>query len=125
MSLSHYLSDFRKEIERVDDYGFAESVDLHEEIRAGKQALLKVNVVLVDGSTLLIMEYIDTKFGIEKLSYAYQYQDRNGKLLFRYDNASHKPALDFKEHKHKNDGTVLSAKPPELKEIIDEVISYL
>ena len=125
MSLSHYLSDFRRGVERLDDYGFAESVGLHEEIRAGKQALIKVNVVLVDGSTLLIREYVDTKYGIEKLSYAYQYQDRNGKLLFRYDNALHKPALDFKEHKHKSDGTVISAKPPEIKELIDEVISFL
>lgn len=125
MSLSRYLSDVRQEIERLDDYGFAESIDFHEEIRAGKQALLRIGIVLMDSSILLIKEYIDSKYGIEKVSYAYQYHDGDGKLLFRYDNAVHKPALNFKDHKHKRDGTVLSIKPPEIKELIDEVISYL
>lgn len=125
MSLRRYLSDVRQEIERLDDYGFAESIDFHEEIRAGKQALLRISIVLVDGSMLLIREYIDSKYGIEKVSYAYQYQDGDGKLLFRYDNAVHKPALNFKDHKHKGDGTVLSVKPPGIKELIDEVIRYI
>jgi len=35
----------------------------------------------------------------EKVSYAYQYQDGEGKLIFRYDNAAHKPGLGFIEHK--------------------------
>ena len=38
MTLNEYLAAFRQEIERLDTYGFAESIDFHEELRAGKQA---------------------------------------------------------------------------------------
>ena len=48
---------------------------------------MKAEIVLVDGSVLFVREYIDAKYKIEKVSYAYQYQDREGKLIFRYDNA--------------------------------------
>lgn len=87
MSLSRYLAALRQEIERLDTFGFAESIDFREELRAGKQAIVKAEIVLVDGSVLFIREYIDAKYKIEKVSYAYQYQDGEGKLIFRYDNA--------------------------------------
>ena len=54
----------------------------------------------VDGSTLVIREYVDAKYGLEILSYAYHFQDQNNILIFRYDNASHKPMLNFEQHKH-------------------------
>ena len=93
MNLFEYLTIIRKAVEILEDYGFAETIDIQEEIRAGKQAVLRIQIVFVDGSALHIKEYIDDKQGIEKLSYAYQYQDKNGTLIFRYDNAAHKPAL--------------------------------
>jgi hypothetical protein len=100
MSISEYLTSIRCALERLDTYGFAESIIFQEEIRAGKQAIIKAEIVLVDGSCLIIKEYIDSKYGIEKLSYAYQYQDREGNLIFRYDNAVHKPKLQLAEHRH-------------------------
>lgn len=81
--------------------------------------------MLVDGSVLHIKEYIDSKYKIEKVSYAYQYQDRNGGLIFRYDNAVHRPALGFKEHKHKKDGVIIEASLPDTSDIIDEVVGFL
>ena len=41
MSLSRYLAALRQEIERLDTFGFAESIDFREELRAGKQAISK------------------------------------------------------------------------------------
>ncbi len=70
-------------------------------------------------------EYIDSKYGIEKLSYAYQYQDRDGNLIFRYDNAAHKPALGSPEHKHVAGGNIELATPPEMFDLIEEVIKSL
>jgi hypothetical protein len=122
MSLSRYLAALRQEIERLDTFGFAESIDFHEELRAGKQAIVKAEIVLVDGSVLFIREYIDAKYKIEKVSYAYQYQDGEGKLIFRYDNATHKPGLGFIEHKHTADGVITPATPPELSELIEDII---
>ena len=125
MSLGEYLINLLQAIEKIENYGFAESINVKEEIRAGKQAVLNIDVVLVDGSFLFIKEYIDARYKIEKVSYAYQYQNREGKLIFRYDNAKHKPALQFVEHKHISDGNIVDAKPPDLSELVDEVIAYL
>lgn len=125
MSLRNYLDSFHQGIEKLEDYGYAESIDIREEIRASKQAIIKARIVLVDGSVLHIKEYVDAKYKIEKVSYAYQYQDSYGELIFRYDNAVHKPCLSFKEHKHTKEGGIIDASLPDISDVIDEVIECL
>jgi hypothetical protein len=100
MLLRNYLELFRQSVEKLENYGYSESIEVEEEIRPNKQAIIKAKIVLVDSSVLHIKEYIDAKYKIEKVSYAYQYLDRHGELTFRYDNAVHRPSLAFKEHKH-------------------------
>ena len=124
MTLHEYLHVFREAIDKIDRYGYAESVDLHQELRAGKQAFLQVTVVLVDGSSLHIKEYVDAMYGIEKVSYGYQYQDVRGDVIFRYDNAAHKPSLNRKEHKHTK-SRIIEISPPDIVDLVDEIISYL
>ncbi len=67
MSISKYLASIRSAVDRLDTYGFAESIIFQEEIRAGRQAIIKAEIVLIDGSRLFIREYIGSKYGIEKL----------------------------------------------------------
>ena len=112
MLLRNYLQLFRRGIEKLENYGYTESVAIKEEVRPNKQAIIKATIVLVDRSVLHIREYIDAKYKIEKVSYAYQYQDRNGELIFRYDNAVHRPALRFKEHKHIKAEVIIEASLP-------------
>ena len=125
MLLNEYLDLFHKSIEKIENYGYSDSVEIQEEIRANKQAVLNAKVVLIDNSVLYIKEYIDAKYGINKMSYAYQYQDRDGQLIFRYDNAVHRPPLGFKEHKHSGDGTISEYALPDIFDLVDEVVSYL
>ena len=125
MLLRKYFIYVREAIEKIDKYGFAESVDIREEKRAGKQGIVKIQVVLVDGSSLSIKEYVDAKYKIEKASYAYHYQNRDGGLIFRYDNAAHKPDLGFKEHKHTFSGEIIKAGLPDLADLVDEVIACM
>lgn len=125
MTLRDYLGSFHSAVGRIDDYGFAESVDINEEIRASKQAVTKVRIVLVDRFVLQIKEYIDAKYKIEKISYAYQYHDEEGKLIFRYDNARHKPDLGFIDHKHLNDGSIVQCGVPDISDVVDEVIEHI
>ena len=47
MSISEYLASVRHAIKRLDTYGFAESIIFQKEIRAGKQAIIKAEIVLV------------------------------------------------------------------------------
>lgn len=125
MVLHEYLTFVRETINKIDLYGYAESIDIREEIRAGKQAILKINIMFVDGSTLNIKEYISAKHHIEKVSYGYQYQDGVGNLIFRYDNALHKPVLAFEHHKHLSTGEVVEAGFPDLEDLVDEIIGYI
>jgi len=125
MELRDYIKRFRHGIERVENYGYTESVEIREEIRPHKQVVINAGIVFIDGSVLHIREYTEAKYKLKRISYAYQYQNKNGDLIFRYDNAPHKPALGFKEHKHTNDGAIAECDLPEISDIMDEIIKYL
>jgi hypothetical protein len=125
MSLRDYLASFHRAVGRIDDYGFAESIDIREEIRAAKQAVIKSKIVLINGSVLHITEFLDAKYGLERISYAYQYQDKEGKVIFRYDNARHRPDLGFGDHKHLRGGAIVQTAAPDISDVVDEVISSI
>jgi hypothetical protein len=125
MSLRDYLDSFHQAIGKIDDYGFADSIDIKEEIRPAKQAAINAKIILVDGSILHIKIYIDAKYKIEVISYSYQYQNEKEKLIFRYDNARHKPELGFKDHKHLNDSSMVQSSMPDISDVVDEVIKYI
>jgi len=125
MSLHNYLRQFRQEIEKLEDYGYSESLEIKEEIRTNKLAVINAHIVLINGSSLQIKEYLDAGYKIERISYAYHYQGRDGKCIFRYDNANHRPALGFREHKHIKDGNIIEASLPAIDEIIEEVIKCM
>lgn len=125
MSLHDYLDSFHSAISKIEDFGFSESIDIKVEIRPSKQAACKTRIVLVDGSVLQIREYIDATYKTEKVNYGYHYQDKDGKLIFRYDNARHRPAFGFIDHKHLSDGTVIESAEPDIADVIDEVISHI
>jgi hypothetical protein len=72
---------------------------------------------LVDGSQLHVFEYIDSD--LTKIKYAYHYLDPDGRIVFRYDNEPHYPALaTFPHHKHLSE----IGKPVELIEASVETI---
>lgn len=76
----------------------------------------------MDGSRLFFTEYIDARYRLEKLSYAYHCQDAEGNLIFRYDNAAHKPALPYTCHKHLPDGTFVESPAPEFDILMEETL---
>ena len=125
MSLQEYLERFRRAIERLENYGYTEAIEIKEEIRPNKQAVVKATIVLINGSVLHIAEYIDARYGIDKISYGYQYQDREQKLIFRYDNASHKPRFKPEAHKHVANGTIEDSNLPDIFDIVDEIVKFL
>lgn len=125
MSLREYLDSFHRALEKIDDYGFAESIDIRVERRAGKQAVINSDITLVDGSSLHIKEYIDAKYNIKRIAYAYQYQGRDEELIFRYDNARHRPDPGFSDHKHLADGSIVESSMPDISDVVDEVLGYI
>jgi hypothetical protein len=74
-----------------------------------------------NGSELHFREYIDMTRAEPKIMYAYHCQDADRNLIFRYDNATHKPALPQPEHKHTPLG--IEASPvPTLAEVLDQIL---
>ena len=125
MSLHDYLENFRQAIEKIEVYGYTDSVEIKEELRPNRQAVIKAKIVFINNSVLHIREYIDAKYTVQKVSYAYHYQDKDGRMVFRYDNAVHRPALGFKEHKHTKGGVVIDAYLPNVSDIMDEIVGFL
>lgn len=90
-----------------------------------KKAVINIKIIFINKYALYIREYLNGKYGIEQIDYAYQYQTEEGTLIFRYDNAKHKPALGFSEHKHTQNGSIIPSQLPPINEIVDEVIERL
>ncbi|MBI5052564.1 MAG: hypothetical protein HZC38_07310 [Chloroflexi bacterium] len=62
---------------------------------------------------------------IVKTRYAYHYQDKDDKAIFRYDNVPHHPEVKtHPHHKHLGD-KVLATEPPDLSEVLREIDKIL
>jgi len=61
MSLSEYLMKLRQAIKKIENYGFAESIDMRQEIRTGKQAAINCVVSMITGHRSLpsVIYYLD------------------------------------------------------------------
>jgi hypothetical protein len=74
-----------------------------------------------DGYTLHFREFVDVTQAEPKVMYAYHYQAANNNLIFRYDNAAHRPALPQPEHKHTR-SVIELVRAPTLTEVLDEIL---
>jgi len=62
---------------------------------------LKIKVNLIDGSILHVREYVS----IGEISYSYNWMDKDGNLICRWDNAPHyRHIKTFPHHKHTKNG---------------------
>jgi len=77
-----------------------------------------------EGSQLIFREFLDTTRDNPRLIYTYHYQNATQELIFRYDNAAHRPALTQPTHKHSPDG-IETASPPTLAGVLDEILQIL
>jgi len=101
---------------------FVLDVALHFESRPGDQGYLTGELIFVDGSQLHFREFLDSVEGnVEKLMYTYHYQSIDTTLIFRYDNALHRPTLPSLEHKHSSHGIQLHFSPV-LEDVLLEVV---
>ncbi len=123
MLLSEYLSDVAAVLSNYSRIELILSSELKIDARTEKIGLIKCAITFVDESKLLLTEYLDLRYKIEKLGYSFHYQDKDGNLIFRYDNAAHKPSLNFVDHKHTKSGAILQSEIPILRNILEEIVS--
>jgi hypothetical protein len=121
MVIQRYFSEIKAAIDRYAILQVVVETDVDFELRSGDQGYLHGSVQFVNGSILYFKEFLDgINDTVDKLTYSYHYQDANNDLIFRYDNAAHKPALPFHEHKHLPH-QILPAPAPALIDVLTEI----
>jgi hypothetical protein len=122
MRAEEHLAKVEALIRRYAQASFVLSTTLTPDRRPGGQLYLVGLVAFIDGSRLHFREFVKEAQGTAvKVMYTYHYQDADGRLIFRYDNAQHRPALGFDEHKHTSDG-VVAAPVPDLEDVLAEIV---
>ena len=124
MLLTEYLSELTKTIDEYSKTWLIISSELDIDVRAEKIGRIKAAVTFSDESKLYVTEYLDLRYNTDKLSYSFHYQDNNGSLIFRYDNAVHRPIQSFRNHKHTGE-SILQSGVPELRSVLEEIIGGL
>jgi hypothetical protein len=111
----------------VDQYAatrFVLDAQVSFEERPGAQGYLAGSITFVDRSALSFREFLDVAGEtVDKLMYTYHYRDAGDELIFRYDNARHRPPTQSREHKHIAPGQVVEAVVPSLESVLAEITS--
>jgi hypothetical protein len=117
--LIQYLNDVDAAIRELDDI-YVERYE--EEHLTSNRVNLKVRVRFTSGHLLELNESVIVEArNIKHLGYRYHFQDKENKLVFRYDNTPHFPDLDsFPHHKHSM-GEVIASDKPSIPMIIQEI----
>lgn len=84
---------------------------------AGLHARLKLKIVLVNSTELYVR---DTLLDGQQRKYAFHWQDISGRLIARWDNATHWPEIEtYPHHKHVGEeGRVMSSDATTLEEVL-------
>jgi len=122
MLLNTYQNNLVSIIQKYVDNGYIMSFNFSVDTRSNYIGFIQDSLEFLQGSQLFFREYVDLQESIEKLSYSFHYQDQYNNLIFRYDNAKHKPNLGYSEHKHIRD-KIMPSKIPEIEQVILEIIN--
>jgi len=114
----------RNGIDSATESGEVVQVALQIDQRSATRGFIDGMLHFQDGSQLVFREFLDTGPTEPRLMYAYHYQDATQQLIFRYDNAVHRPALPQLAHKHSPAGIELVA-APSLIALMDQTLELL
>jgi hypothetical protein len=89
------------------------------------ECYIRGSLLLLNQSELHIAEYVVTEPPPHRLKYRYHLQDRDGRLLSRWDNAPHHRSVPtFPHHRHNADRDVEPAEPIDVSQILQLLISW-
>ena len=78
---------------------------------------LKIMADIKNNTELYVREYM----GVGEEKYSYHWQEKNGKLITRWDNAPHQKVKTFPHHKHYPDGTVVESYEIRLEKVLKSI----
>ena len=116
-----YAREITETLEQTVTTGDVVLLTLQVDQRSAIRGVIAASLQFADGSTLHCREFVDVSQAEPKIMYAYHYQDADRHLIFRYDNAAHRPPLPHSTHKHTASGVEVSPVPT-LSEILDDIL---
>ena len=116
-----YARSIEEVVNSVVATGDARIVSLQVDQRSVIRGLISGSLRFDGGSTLHFREFVDTDQAEPKVMYVYHYQEADNRLIFRYDNAAHRPALSRPAHRHSGAGIEISA-VPSLSSVLDQIL---
>jgi hypothetical protein len=119
-----YAQNILRVLDRVVLTGEVVVTSLQVDQRSALRGYITGSLQFDNGSALDFREFVDVTRPEPKIMYAYHYQDAAHQLIFRYDNAAHRPALPAPEHKHTPSG-IEGAPAPTLAVVIDLILRHL
>jgi hypothetical protein len=122
MLLNNYQVNIISTIQENVNDGWILSFTFSVDPRSDYVGFIQGSLEFLNSSRLFFKEYVDLQESIEKLSYSFHYQDPDNNLIFRYDNANHKPRLDYIDHKHIKD-KIIPSETPDIEQVILEIIA--
>jgi hypothetical protein len=100
ITFPEYAQSIRSVLDSVIATGEVVLSTLQIDQRSAARGFIAGSLQFYDRAVLHFREFIDMTQDEPKVMYAYHYQDADNNLIFRYDNASHRPALSQPSHKH-------------------------
>jgi len=116
-----YARNLTDVLDTVVATGQAVLVTLQVDQRSVVRGFIAGTLQFDDECTLHFREFVDVTQAEPKIMYAYHYQDADDNLIFRYDNAAHRPTLPQPEHKHTRAAIEL-VQAPTLTDVLDEIL---
>ncbi|OIQ54269.1 hypothetical protein MOTE_24640 [Moorella thermoacetica] len=106
--------DFLKKI--ASTFAFTQEFRLVKEAVTLNRGFIRFIIKFVDGSELHVFEHVDTH--LHKTDYSYHWQDKNKKLIKRWDNAAHHPEIKTRPHHMHEVDQIKPSLEPTLTEIL-------
>jgi len=106
------INTYFEQIEKLlSVFPYVVSIETRFEAIDIDRGYFRIKIILIDQSELYLFEYIEIVNNTAKaLKYRYHWQDKDSKLLVRWDNAPHHPEIQtFPNHVH--DGAEANVKP--------------
>lgn len=121
MQIRDYLAEF---LVAISTNPYVESQDISFSERPPDAVHISGLITFIDGSQFHIKEFIVfDSLGASIIKYGYNYLDRDGNFIFRYDNALDPKARGlstYPEHRHTATGMSF-ANRPHLEEVLREI----
>ena len=98
---------------------------LFEEIDVN-ECYIRGVLTLITGFQLHIAEYVVTKPTLRRPKYRYHLQTSGGKLVSRWDNVPHHPAVaTFPDHRHDDQGGIHPSSPMSVPEVMRTIWQFI